>query len=461
MVRIMNREQRKGLILIILIILSIWQTSKLWLGDMSSLSFFASSKQSGLQPFEPESIWINPGAPVTLIYRLGEENREYQSVRGEIEKNIKAYMADGITQEAVPLDWKEILTKKGILYQYPMPITYGEMIGSNQKSPPKNLSITDQIDYVFMQLSDEESGTGKWYLISTQENKSCFIEVNGQFENMKAFNDLLTEESLSYKVKYQPTFNMSGISNKNLFLPIASETAPIPYTILEWHNPLEGEEDFNKFNPYVNHYFLNPLLKKEEITSDGSYIFSELMRAVVKYEPSGVFEYTNVGVPDAKQKISRLEAYNTAKNFLHHNESISKEIKKQLFLAHIEETGNGYIVSFSMRIDGIPVYLSNETRKASGMDYMAQVTVKGLEVSHFKWNAWELEPKRDNYTPKVGEFREKYTNGLNKVLEYIASKEEIESLAIEDMKWVYMVKEAEQDVHVRWIVRHGGEWYSP
>lgn len=458
----MNKEHGKGLVLMILIILSIWQTGKLWLGDMSSLSFFAFPAQSKLQPFEPESIWINPGAPVTLIYRLGEENREYQSVRGEIEKDIRIYMEEAIGHEAVPLDWEGILAKKGILYQYPMPITFGEMIGSNQQSPPKGISITDKIDYVFMQLSDETSGMGKWYLISTEENKSCFIEVKGQFENMKAFNGLLTEESLSYKVKYQPTFNMSSISSKNLFLPIASETAPLPYTILEWRNPLEGEDDLNKFNPYINHYFLNPLLKKEEITNDGTYIFSELMRVVVKYYPTtGVFEYTNIGVADTKQKVSRLEAYNTAKNFLFNNDSISKEIKKELFLANIEETSGEYIISFNMRMGGIPVHLSKEIREASGMDYMAQITVKGAEVSHFKWNASELEPKKGGSALEIGEFVEKYNTGINKVLEYVASQEDIQTLAIEDMKWVYIVNEKEQDVHVRWIVRHGGEWYSP
>lgn len=457
----MNKEFRKELILIILIMLSIWQTGKLWLGNMSGLSFFAQSTQSVLQPFEPESIWINPGAPVTLIYRLGEGNREYQSVRTEIEKNIKTYIVEGIAQDATPLNWEEILTKKGILYQYPVPITYGEMLGDHNQTPPKGFPITDRIDYVFMQLSDEDSGTGRWHLISTQGKKACFIEVKGRFENMKAFNDLLTEESLSYKVKYQPTFNMSGISSKNLFLPIASETTPLPYEVLEWHNPLEGEDNFNKFNPYVNHYFLNPLLKKEEITSDGVYIFSELMRAVVKYYPSGVFEYTNVGVTDTKQKVSRLEAYNAAKKFLHDNESISREIKKNMFLADIEETNNGYTISFDVRVGGIPIYLSKETREVSGMDYMAQVTVKGLEVSHFKWNAFELEPKRGDYAPEIGEFTQKYTTGLNQVLEYVASKQEIETLVIEDMKWVYMVKETDPDVHVRWIVRYRGEWYSP
>ena len=211
----------------------------------------------------------------------------------------------------------------------------------------------------------------------------------------------------------------------------------------------------------MNHYFLNPLLKKEEITSDGVYIFSELMRAVVKYYPSGVFEYTNVGVTDTKQKVSRLEAYNAAKKFLHDNESISREIKKNMFLADIEETNNGYTISFDVRVGGIPIYLSKETREVSGMDYMAQVTVKGLEVSHFKWNAFELEPKRGDYAPEIGEFTQKYTTGLNQVLEYVASKQEIETLVIEDMKWVYMVKETDPDVHVRWIVRYRGEWYSP
>lgn len=126
----MSKRQIKDIILILLITLSIWQTSKLWLGNMSGLSFFVHSKRNTMQQIEPQSIWIVPGAPGTLVYRLGEENREYQSVRDEIEKNIKTYLQTGKVEEVLELDWKEVFQKKGILYQYPIPITYREMIGS-------------------------------------------------------------------------------------------------------------------------------------------------------------------------------------------------------------------------------------------------------------------------------------------------------------------------------------------
>jgi len=456
----MNKENGKSLVLMILIILSIWQTNKLWLGNMSSLSFFAHSKGNGLEAIEPESIWINPGSPVTFIYRLGEENREYQSVRDEVEKNIKTYLDEGVAQKVETLDWKEILTKKGILYEYPISVTYSEMIGSNDKQPPKNFSMVDEIDYIFMQLSDKERGIGKWYLISSKMNQSCLVEVQGQFKNMKTFNDLLNEESLSYKIKYQPTFAMGGISAQNIFLPIVSKDAPLPYEVLRWHNPLNDEGDENKFNPYINHYFLNPLLKKQEITEDGVHIFSELMRTVVKYDPRGVFEYSNIGRTDSKQKISRLEAYNIAKGFLKQNESIPKETRKKLFLTEVEEMGVSYTFYFDMRVGGISVHLSKQEREDLGMDHMAQITVKGSGISKFKWNISELQPKTEGESPSNSQFTEKYIDGLNKVLEYVASQEKVSTLAIEDMKWVYMLSEGEE-VHVRWIVCHEGEWYSP
>lgn len=428
---------------------------------MSSLSFFAYSEGNSLEAIEPASIWINPGSPVSFIYRLGEENREYQSVRDEVIKNIQTSLDGGTAQEVVTLDWKEILTKKGILYEYPISVTYGEMIGNSHKQPPKSFTMVDEIDYIFMQLSDKERGIGKWYLISSKTNQSCLVEVQGQFKNMKTFNDLLNEESLSYKVKYQPTFHMSGISTQNIFLPIVSKDAPLPYDVLKWHNPLNDVEDENKFNPYINHYFLNPLLKKEEITNDGVHIFSELMRTVVKYNPSGVFEYSNIGGTNSKQKVSRLEAYNIAKRFLKQNESLSKETRKKLFLAEVEETGIDYTFYFDMRIGGIPVHFSKQEREKLGMDHMAEITVRGSEVSKFRWNISELQLKMAGHSPKSSQFTEKYIDGLNKVLEYVSSQEEVSTLAIEDMKWVYMLNENDEEVHVRWIVCHEGEWYSP
>ena len=456
----MVKRQIKNVILIGLITLSIWQTGKLWLGDLSGLSFFAPSKKNMLEQIEPESIWIVPGAPGTLIYRLGEENREYQSVRDEIEKNIRTYLQVSKIEKESELDWKEIFTRKGILYEYPMPVTYGEMIGV---TVAKDKSLIQEIDYIFIPLSDDYGSLTKWQLISSEEKKSIAINVQGQFENMKAFRDLLSDEVLTYKVKYQPTFGMVGISNENLFLPISSKDTPISYDVLEWHNPLEQEEDLNKFNPYINHYFLNPLLKKEEITDEGVYIFSELMKAVVKYDPSGIFEYSNIGATKNRRKIPRLEAYNIGRAFLQKNESMTKEIKNTLFLSKIEETMTGYIFHYDMRVKGVPLYFSAKERKRLGMDHMAQITVVGSEVSNFKWNASEVRPKTRTYAsdPKTNYFNMKYTEAINKVLEYAASKKELSNLVIDDMRWVYMISGAHEDVQVRWIVLYDGEWYSP
>ena len=459
----MGKREVKSITLIILITLSVWQTSKLWLGNMSSLSFFASSQKSVLKKIGPESIWLVPGAPGTFVYRLGEENREYYSVRDEIEKNIGEHLKAGKIKEVTELNWEEMFQKKGILYQYPIPITYGEMIGVSTEPTPKDKTEINNIDYVFVQLMDDYSGMARWQLVSTENNKTISIEIQGQFENMRAFNDLLSEDAVSYKVKYQPTFNMVGVSNKNLFLPISSKEIPIPYEVLEWYNPLDNNEEVSRFNPYVNHYFLNPLLKKEEVTNGGIYIFSELMRAVVKYYPSGVFEYSNIAVKGSKTKIPRLEAYKVARRFLDENESLTKDIRNTLFLSNVEETNTGYIFSFDIRIGGIPVCFSEKERERTGMDNMAQVTVEGREISKFKWNASELKPITTGVgdKSKMGSFSMKYTDAINKVLEHVASKQELSNLVIDDMKWVYVVNGKEQNVNVRWIVLHDDEWYSP
>lgn len=447
------------MILIILITLSIWQTGKLWLGNMSSLSFFVQSDKSVMEPIEPESIWLVPGAPGTLVYRLGEENREYHSVRDEIEKNVSSYLAAGKIKAVTEIDWKKTFERKGILYQYPMPLTYGEMVVSSTASQPKDKLDISQIDYVFMPLSNDAAGYANWQLISSAENKLITVEVQGQFDNMKAFNDLLSKEALSYKVKYQPTFNLGSVSNKNLFLPIASKDTPIAYDTLEWFNPLEGQTDLNEFNPYVNHYFLNPLLKKEEVTKNKIYIFSELMRAVVKYYPSGVFEYSNIAISEGTSRVSRLEAYNIGRKFLKKNESINKELKNTLFLSKVEETDRGYVFYFDMRIKGIPACFSQAERDRMGMDHMVQITVEGQEVRNFKWSAYELRPGTDD--EKTAYFTVKYTDAINQVLEHVSSKKELETLIIDDMKWVYLINGLEERVAVRWNLLHQDQWYTP
>jgi len=201
---------------------------------------------------------------------------------------------------------------------------------------------------------------------------------------------------------------------------------------------------------------LNPLLKKEEVTSSGVHIFSELMEAVVKYYPSGVFEYSNISARKNSGKISRVEAYNISQNFLNKNESLSKEIKNTLFLSNVEEIKTGYIFNYDMRIGGVRVYLSEDERERLGMDHMVQIKVEGNEVSKFRWNANELRAKN-----RTGYFKIKYTEAINKVLEYVARKNELNTLVIDDMKWVYMVNGPGEDVDIRWIILHDDNWYSP
>lgn len=455
MVEDVGKKQLKNIVLITLITLSIWQTGKLWLGNMSSLSFFVPSSEKVLKQIEPESIWLVPGAPGTLVYRLGEGNREYESVRDEVDENIKTHLKAGKVREIKELNWAEMFEKKGILYQYPMPITYGEMIGDHIDSLPKGKSDVKDIDYIFIQLADDYRGLAQWKLISTKQNKSIAVDIQGQFGNIRAFNDLLSGEALAHKVKYQPTFNMAGFSKQDIFLPISSKEIPIVYDVLEWYNPLENVDDLSRFNPYINHYFLNPLLKKEEKTND-VYIFSELMEAVVKYYPNGVFEYSNIGAVKNNEPVSRLEAYNISQRFLDKNESMTKEIKSLLFLSAVEETKTGYQFNYDMRVGGIPIYFSKKEREALGMDHMAQITVEGREVSTFRWNANELRSKN-----KTSFFNMKYTEGINQVLEHVASKQELRTLVIDDMQWVYMIDGAGKDVEVRWIVLHDQEWYSP
>lgn len=452
----MGKRYLKNIILVMLITLSMWQTSKLWLGNMPSLSFFEQPLENNLKQIEPESIWLVPGAPGTMVYRLGEENREYQVVREEIEDSIKSYIKSSKAKEDKELAWKEIFEKKGILYQYPLPLTYEEVVGENLSSTPKDKSSISDIDYIFIPLADNYRGITKWELISTSQNKMITIEIQEAFENIRAFSDLLNDGALANKVKYQPTFSMLGFDNRNIFLPISSTDMPIAYDILEWYNPLENQDDINKFNPHINHYFLNPLLKKEEVTSSGVHIFSELMEAVVKYYPSGVFEYSNIAAQKNSGRVSRLEAYNISQKFLNKNESLSKEIKNTLFLSDVEEIKTGYIFSYDMRIGGVKVYLSEEERERLGMDHMVQVKVEGREVSKFRWNANELRVKN-----KTGYFKTKYTEAINKVLEYVARKNELNTLVIDDMKWVYMVNGPGEDVDIRWIILHDNKWYSP
>ena len=439
-----------------LITLSMWQTSKLWLGNMPGLSFFGKPLENNFKQIEPESIWLVPGAPGTLVYRLGEENREYQVVREEIEDSIKSHIKSGKIKEDKELGWKEIFEKKGILYQYPMPLTYGEIMGEDSTFTPKDKSSIKDIDYIFIPLADNYRGITKWELISTSQGKMITVEIQEAFESIRAFSDLLNDGVLNNKVKYQPTFSMLGFDNKNIFLPISSTDMPIAYDVLEWYNPLENKDDINKFNPYINHYFLNPLLKKEEVTSSGVHIFSELMEAVVKYYPSGVFEYSNISARKNSGKISRVEAYNISQNFLNKNESLSKEIKNTLFLSNVEEIKTGYIFNYDMRIGGVRVYLSEDERERLGMDHMVQIKVEGNEVSKFRWNANELRAKN-----RTGYFKIKYTEAINKVLEYVARKNELNTLVIDDMKWVYMVNGPGEDVDIRWIILHDDNWYSP
>ncbi|MEG0326020.1 MAG: hypothetical protein RR324_07390 [Cellulosilyticaceae bacterium] len=455
----MKKNNLKILLLIVLIITSIIQTSVLWLGDMPSHNFLEStSAQVG--PILPENIFRNKGDPFTVSYRIDEGSGEYERFVKELSGMLAKYSKTAKLSLVEPLDWDSILAMQGVLYEYTIPVSLDELATTKV-----GIDEVGFINNVFLTLDDSIGNKAKLYLINETDDLCYKLDITGEFLDLvKLYNGFNIEEVGDSITKYQPStkaMNISRYIEGNVFMPLTSETVPLEYEVLRLINPVDVYEDNKQIvlDKYTSELFNKPILKEIEYREDGSVVFTESMKSMVIYRPTGVIEYINLDVTRGDKVMSMLEGYNIATAFIQNSSTIPETTRDRLYLTDITQVDKEYTFNFDLKYNGYKIIVSPSVKEELGLNHMVELTIKDGQIIGGKWSIRELQSISNYEEISMKEIKIGYGDPINKM--YAGLQEGQETPLLEDIATVYEVQELDKEIEMKWGVFYDEMWYYP
>lgn len=455
----MKKNRLRVLLLIMLMITSIIQTSMLWLGDTSSHNFLESNS-SQVVPILPENIFRNKGDPFTVSYRIDESSREYQRFVKELSRMLVKYARIADTPMIEPLEWEKILSMQGVLYEYAIPVSLDELATTKL-----GLDDIGFINHVFLTPDDSMGNKVKLYLINSAENVCYRLELTGDFTDLiKLYNGFNIEHAGDGVIKYQPStkaMNISRYIEGNVFMPLTSESVPLAYERLRLVNPVDVYEDNKQIvlDKYTSELFNKPILKEIEYREDGSVVFTESMKSVVIYNPKGSLEYVNLDLSRSDKVMTMLEGYNIATRFIQSSSAIPESIRDRLYLTNIIRVDKAYTFSFDLRYNGHKMILDPEVKEQLGLEHMVELTIKDAQMIGGKWSIRELQTISGYGDIGMNVIKRGYGDPINKM--YAGLQEGQEIPLLEDIATVYEVQDLDKPIELKWGVFYDEMWYYP
>lgn len=448
----------KAIILGLFIVLCIWQTGILWLGNVSSHNFLPIAKKVGYFAL-PEGIWVVKTGSYTLAFPINETKNEYKRLVEELAITIEEGIKSTQLTKASDTTYSKLLSGNGILFDYAVPVSLDQIAGVDL-TPQQT---TGMIDTVFVDMVDSGADFLHIYFIDSDNQLFYKGEFYGKFEFFTRIKDIYSNEEATANIfKYQPGAT-SGIKDyikeeKTYFLPAISMKTPLLYTVLTSHNPLEEtaeEERLSKLKEYVNPFFLNPFIVNIEHKSNGDIVFADNISLIVKYSPSGTMEYKNTSSNEEGQLYTAPKSFNKAMQFIMETKSIPQYIKDGMYLSDVVQNDNDFTFYFETRYDGYKIEMREALKNRLGVKAFVEVNVSNGIVNRAKWVILDVEPK-DVY--EVQFLTDNYQEPVEKML---SSRQVQDRLLLDDLRCVYAMNAVNRDIHVNWMAVYNGTSYYP
>lgn len=436
----MRKTILKITILGMLIVGCIWQTTILWLGDLSSHNFLQQTETMHHIIVEPRAIWVNLG---TLAYNIQEVKSEYETrltdeLIGQIEREkIKLEVEEN-------LSFDDVFSKQGIIYEYGTYLTLGEIMGMEVTKAAENIYINN----ILVDLGDYNEHKTYLYLIGKESDPIYKVTLSSKLE---AHYKILQKANLdTNEIKYQPsvTWIKKEYIKGNVFLPIISQSEPMIYEPLVLTNNVQQdtvEATKNKLFTYVNGFFANPLVKQVESAEDGSIIYREGQKTNVRYNPAGTLEFSIATATEADHlsKVEKMVAINT---FIEECQGIPKSIKQGLYLSNIiQQKGKGEtIYQFGYQYEGMNVLLTEQFKEELGINAMLELVIKNNQIVRGKWPLLEIEVDSERAQEK-GEL----TKDFKSVIDDVYEEQELD-----DLRCSYIINSINEPITFNWVMTY-------
>lgn len=466
----MKRNQTlKSIALGMLILLTVIQTTTLWLGGYPGQSFFKKeiSEEAGINP---QSVWIikpsasNAALNASFAYRLDgtieSTRREYERLIAKLQTSLKLQSINTKEIETIEgIPWSKLLGFPTICYEYAVPLSLKEISGSN--GPDTSIG---GIDAVYIQSDTRFEKSLNLYFVSTLNNQTYQMAIKGDFKEMnKIYSYFTREELLEGVTKYQPsaTSNVKNYIHNNSFMPIASGDVPIVYDLLNVYNPIDLSTSYGmkELEKRVNDFFVNPLLKDTVYEADGSITFSEQKKSIVMYNPIGIIEYINLAPKSSATASTRMSGYQVAMAFIQETDAIAEHMKDNLYLSRLETKGQEMTYYFDMAYNGYRIAFNKHIKEQLGVESLIKITVKQDQVTGVTLCTLQFEPKIIAGDIQTALLKTAYVDPINEALTVI--QQEGEEVAFSDVDTVYLVNTLDGKVYLERGVQLGNRWYYP
>ncbi len=343
-------SRAKNILILALSILVLWQSMDLWVNSIakSNINFNISfEKKKDLNELElyytPARIVIKKDREYYVIY--GDEyNAHINILKRKIseKKGIK---------EINKLEYK----KNSIEFEYKFLLQGKELI--NKDIEFNRIRLSKEKEKINIEMYDSENKE-KVYVLGYDD-----VEVVKMYDAIYELNvnEIKYKKNRGgYTIDIKDKQEVNNIEVKN---PYLSKGMVVRSSVKE---KVKGffTKDTNTIESSV---------KDEIITFSNAY-------TVVRYYMTGILEYGYYNNEFRDNKLSIVEKFTVAKEFLKKDESI----KNSYYLENYEEKDDKIIFNFNYSINGLPIYLSNEQKDKYRMENFLEITVENGEVTKYK-----------------------------------------------------------------------------
>ena len=446
----MKKNITRLMILGVLIVLCIWQTITLWLGDMSGHNFFADDTSSyEISYVRPKQIWSNVGGSIYKMVGYGEKENLLSELVAEIRKaNLNIDLSP-------KEDYSRLLyDSKGIIYEFGTELSIDEIIGKPldvRRSKYNAIKIKE----IYVDLSTANNYKSYVYLIDREARVRQKITIENQLRRANSAINLYSdkENMTSHKI-YQASITSTSDSDffiGNAFYPQMNASMPEVGAVFRWQPIIEDVED-KELENYVNHLFRNPSYKTRNTLQHG-VAFSDNLNISVKYNNVGTLEFKKTLVNN-NEKLTEIEKLNKVNAFIEDCEAIPRGLRKGLYLESVQMNHETKETSyqFGYRYENGAVVLLSEAVKAElGINAFVELVIQNSEITSGKWMMLE---------PKLTEEEISITTESREAIDQIYENSgllETQDFELDSLECAYIVKDISQAVDFDWVGFYMGQ----
>lgn len=350
--------------------MAIYQTGELWFGNFTNRSSFLFDNK--------EKVSTNEYLLTSLIVNLGDgkivsrTGGIYSGDSREIfDKAISKTVSSGEKEYGSSADWKSILSKRCVVYDYSFFLPYKDiepLFGAKIKES----EIEGKFDCIVL-VPSNNGGDIETFFINRKTNTYVKYSAKENELSSRCYEDCLKltpDNSFNY---VSTKLNNFEVFSENIFIPVWQRG---DYT----YHPVEERpmlEDISDIESNADLFFDNPVNKSSARNAD-SFTFSS-GNTVIKYEKN-VFELSDYD-PIFEKDISFTENYKAAKNFLSKDEYIENEY----YLSAYTDDGEGnFTFYFNYKLRSLLLLPSEELKDSTGIESFIEVGTYGGQIRKYK-----------------------------------------------------------------------------